>query len=610
MQSELKKIKLYDPVTDSYHLEPKTDKEADTGPDKDRWYKSKEEELAAMDKFGVFELVTELPERDANGNKIKLMGAKFVYKLKTGSDGNITKFKSRLVARGFLSREGIDHDADEMFAPVMAYDTFRVLLSTAAGHGWQVHQLDVSNAYLQGELRDNRGNPRPLYMNDPLGRKDENGQPYYLKLKKPIYGLKQSAQKFNQALTAHLLGNGFTRAESDSCLFTIKKRRSEIDPNYEGDEIDQLMVGCYVDDLTYTGSSPEILKWFSELLESRFVIRPGDRGKIEYMLGTRIRQDLKGGTLTMDQTAAIEALAKRYKLHTTVPNSRTTTPINVKPLPKQISKTDDTGFEYLSAVGSLLFISGMTRPDISYAVGAVARHGSAYGEVHVKAVKQIITYLYHTRHLGITYRHQDNISQHDPLYKLREVTMFQAGRPPMMNEEGTERVRNDPLHVFCDADFGGDTTMRSTTGIVTFLNCGPISWTSQLQRLQSLSTTESEIYSATEAIKDAAYLKVMLNDLGLRGDEPIPIHEDNSACVKVGGQNLKKFNKARHYVQRVNFLQERVDDRTAVLIQTPTEEEIADALTKPLAFPQFKKFRDILVTDTTGPQELREEEES
>ena len=152
--------------------------------------------------------------------------------------------------------------------------------------------------------------------------------------------------------------------------------------------------------------------------------------------------------------------------------------------------------------------------------------------------------------------------------------------------------------------------MRSTTGIVTFLNCGPISWTSQLQRLQSLSTTESEIYSATEAIKDAAYLKVMLNDLGLRGDEPIPIHEDNSACVKMCGQNLKKFNKARHYVQRVNFLQERIDDRTAVLIQTPTEEEIADALTKPLAFPQFKKFRDILVTDTTGPQELREEEES
>ena len=139
--------------------------------------------------------------------------------------------------------------------------------------------------------------------------------------------------------------------------------------------------------------------------------------------------------------------------------------------------------------------------------------------------------------------------------------------------------------------------MRSTTGIVTFLNCGPISWTSRLQKLQALSTTESEVYSATEAIKDAALIKVMLNDLGVRDDKPIPIHEDNSACIKMGMQRLKKFNKARHYVQRVNFLQERVADGTALLIQTPTEEEIADALTKPLSLPTFSKFRDILVTD-------------
>ena len=139
--------------------------------------------------------------------------------------------------------------------------------------------------------------------------------------------------------------------------------------------------------------------------------------------------------------------------------------------------------------------------------------------------------------------------------------------------------------------------MRSTTGIVTFLNCGPISWTSRLQRLQALSTTESEVYAATEALKDAALLKTMLNDLGVREDRPIPVHEDNMACIRMVTQELKRFNRARHYVQRVNFLQERVADKTAEFVQTPTEEEVADALTKPLSFPLFSKFRDILVSN-------------
>ena len=602
MESELKKLLYYDPSTNTYHIEPKSEKEAQNGPDKARWRKAEEKEVAALDEFGTYELVTELPLTDSKGNRIKLMGAKFVYKLKTGDDGNVTRWKARLVCRGFMSREGIDHEVDECYAPVMSYDTFRLILSTAAGNGWAVQQVDVANAYLQGHLVDKEGKPKPLYMKDPLGRVDAQGRPYYMKLLRPLYGLRQSAFRWNQALTEHLINNGFTRAESDSCMFTINKKRSEIDSSYTGDEVDRLIIGMYVDDITFTGSSTAILDWFNEVLEARFKINPHDRGEISYMLGTRVRQDLEKGTITMDQTAAIEALAKRFKVDTTTPNARNCTPIGIEALPKYKEKEKSIEFEYLSAVGSLLHISGVTRPDIAYAVGSVARHGATYGKVHVKAVKKIIAYLYHTRYHGITYRHNKALRHHDPLRKVQEAVMYQAGRPPIMNEEGEARMREDPLRIFCDADFGGDTTMRSTTGIVTFLNCGPISWTSQLQKLQALSTTESEVYAATEAIKDAALLKVYLYDLGVRDDKPIPIHEDNSACVKMGMQHLKRFNRARHYVQRVNFLQERVWDKTAELVQTPTEEEVADILTKPLSFPLFSKFRDILVSNVYPEQ--------
>ena len=595
MEAELKKLLYYDPSTNTYHIEPKSEKEAHDGPDKARWRKAEEKEVAALDEFGSYELVTDIPQTDSKGHRIKLMGSKFVYKLKTGDDGNVTRWKARLVCRGFMSREGIDHEADECYAPVMSYDTFRLILSIAAGNGWAVQQVDIANAYLQGHLVDKEGKPKPLYMKDPLGRKDKEGRPYYMKLLRPLYGLRQSAYRWNEALTEHLIGYGFKRAESDSCMFTISKKRSEIDPSYTGDEVDKLIIGLYVDDLTFTGSSAAILDWFNKVLEARFKINPHDRGEISYMLGTRVRQDLQKGTITMDQTAAIEALAKRFKIDSTMPNARNCTPIAVEALPKQAKK--DVEFEYLSAVGSLLHISGMTRPDIAYAVGSVARHGATYGAVHVKAVKRIIAYLYHTRYYGITYRHKKSLSHHDPLRQVQNLVMYQAGRPPIMNPEGEARMREDPLRIFCDADFGGDTTMRSTTGIVTFLNCGPISWSSKLQKLQALSTTESEVYAATEAIKDAALLKVYLEDLELRDDVPIPIHEDNSACIKMGMQHLKRFNRARHYVQRVNFLQERVWDRTAKLVSTPTEEEVADVLTKPLSFPLFSKFRDVLVSN-------------
>jgi hypothetical protein len=422
--------------------------------------------------------------------------------------------------------------------------------------------------------------------------------------------------------------NGFKRMPSDPCLFTISiPRQRLIDtasdeqaPNgaeisvkttnsaeygswpqeeqkesVESDKtpMETLILGTYVDDLIYSGSSDLILNWFDKMLAQRFEINPTDTGNVHHALGARIRQDLDKGTLTMDQSSAIQLLAERFKLTDTKPNARNCTPATIEPLPKQNEITAD--FPYLSAVGSLLHIAGLTRPDISYAVGAVARHGAAFGDVHVKAVKRIIQYLYHTKSYGIKYRM--DVGDNGPMTKIQEAVMFQSGRPPPMTTAGQERLRNDPYQIYCDADFAGDTTKRSTSGRITFLNCGPISWSSQLMKLQALSTTESEIYSATEAIKDATFLKLHLTSLGVRDDSPIPVFEDNSACTTMGTSHLKTYNKARHYATRLNFLQEKVHDGTVELIPTPTKEQIADALTKSLGREDFVRFRDIMVSD-------------
>mmetsp|Transcript_97940 Transcript_97940/g.280162 ORF Transcript_97940/g.280162 Transcript_97940/m.280162 type:complete len:174 (+) Transcript_97940:5375-5896(+) len=94
------------------------------------------------------------------------MSGKFVYRIKTDSHGVLAKYKSRFVARGFMSREGIEHDADMVFSPVMSNDSMRSIFATAAGNGWVVRQTDVANAYLQGHLVDKDGNVKSHLRED------------------------------------------------------------------------------------------------------------------------------------------------------------------------------------------------------------------------------------------------------------------------------------------------------------------------------------------------------------------------------------------------------------------------------------------------------------
>ena len=628
MEAELKKLPIYDDQGGA-HYEPTTTKQAHASSDKDEWLKAEQIELDALHKFGTFDLVNELPTFDAQGNRIRPMSGRFVYKIKQTDTGLLKKFKARYVARGFTSREGIEHDADMVFAPVMTYDSMRTIISIAAGRGQILRQTDVSNAYLNGSLSDKEGNQKYIYMIDPLGRTcPKTGRPMYLRLKKGLYGLKQAGYHWQQLLHSYLMDTGFSRAPTDPCVFTINVSKRKVtefmsqpfdpaaplpdvacDPDADDSDTLNLLLGTYVDDILFTGSDPIVCDWFDRILGYKFTINPTDTGEAHHALGTRIRQDRDLGIITLDQTAMIEQLAEKFGVHKTKPSAVNATPATLEPLRKQTEITAPD-FPYLSAVGSCLYIAGMTRPDISWAVGAVARHGAAYGPEHVRAVKRIISYLYHSRHHGLVYRHHKNVSEHSPLRRVQEAVMFEQGRPPPMTDSGTERLKNDPYQIFCDADFAGDTTRRSTMGVVTFLNCAPISWTSRLMKLQALSTTESEIYAATEALKDAAYMKVHLKSLNVRGDDPIPVHEDNQACVTMGMAYLKMYNKARHYVTRLNFLQERLADKTAALVPTPTKEQIADILTKSLNREDFARFRNILVTDVNTAIQRSHDERS
>ena len=137
-----------------------------------------------------------------------------------------------------------------------------------------------------------------------------------------------------------------------------------------------------------------------------------------------------------------------------------------------------TTFDYLSVVGSFIHFANCMRPDIYFAVGALARHGLSPGKAHVRAAKRAVMYLYNSRRLGISYRRPGYADE-------KYVPVIHEGaKHPLYN--GLNR-----LQTFADSDYAGDETKKSTYGTVIMMNCGPIAWSSTMGKPIATSTCES-----------------------------------------------------------------------------------------------------------------------
>ena len=579
--------------------------------DREHWEEAMAEELSNCEKMQTWEMIPQAllpPNAD-------LVDCRWVYKIKTTSSGEIARWRARIVARGYSQRPGVDYNEEEVYAPVVSYDTLRTCLSIATatdyirttnsagadqgvssagahdGKGLEIIQADIKNAYLIGSLDS------PIYMRQPPSAQmqlDSNGRPMICKLLRPLYGLKQSGHIFANVLHTFLCDElGMDKLVSDKCAFvkegnpsewntetiTDPKPNTKLNPNGT-----QLIILTYVDDLTIMGTK-EQTDWVMSKLRNRFSIQEQETGDIEFILSIAIKRDRVKGTLTLNQKQAIEKIAE--KMGITVEKPTTQTAMKVTPMVKLSEPETDSevsNWPYLETVGSLLHISQCTRPDIAYAVGALARHSTTLGKEHINAAKRCVQYLYNTRDLCIMYggNHQTN-----------EPEVYEAGRSPPSNA-------NIEPQAFADADYAMDvTTRKSTSGGIIFLNGGPISWSSKLQKITAMSTAEAEIIAATESTKEIVHLKLLLAELGARKDGPVQINEDNQACILMGN-NMKSSRSAKHYEIRLHYLQESIHSKVIKFKYCPTDEMIADALTKPLDVEKFIYFREKMLSQPIG----------
>jgi hypothetical protein len=209
----------------------------------------------------------------------KLVRCRWVYRTKSVVDGQIDRYKSRLVAKGFQQVHGIDYD--ETFAPVVKMDSIRLALSIAVAKGWEVHQMDVKNSFLHGDLSEE------IYMEQPQGFMQDSS--LVCRLKKSLYGIKQAPRAWYAKMDSYLLSHKFLCCKSDLNVYTLRTIDS------------LLLLVLYVYDLLITGCSTSAIAAVKRILHDMFLMM--DMGLLHFFLGLEINQDASGIKLSQAKYA-------------------------------------------------------------------------------------------------------------------------------------------------------------------------------------------------------------------------------------------------------------------------------------------------------------------
>jgi len=501
--------------------------EALNGSDAHLWKAAMQTEMDSIKENNVYDLV-KLP------NDQKAIGCRWVFKQKTGADGTVNTYKARLVAQGYSQEFGIDYD--ETFSPVVRFESVRSILALAVEKDLEIHQMDVSSAFLNGELEET------IYMKQPEGFVIPEKEHLVCKLNKSIYGLKQSPRCWNSSLDNYLKEIGFEQSQSDSCIY-IKSTKTDV-----------CYLAVYVDDIIIACKSLYTINDIKLSLSKKFKMK--DLGCLNYFLGVNIVSDDENGTISLNQCAYTKALLEKFNM---IDANALKTPVDVSvKLTKatEKSKLFDPKI-YQSAVGSLLYLSTRTRPDIAYAVGKVARFCSKPTAEHWQAVKRIIRYLKGTYNYGLTYSKSDQRSC--------------AG--------------------YSDADWAGDIDDRkSTSGYCFQFNGSLISWRSQKQPCVALSTAEAEYVALAAATQESLWLRQLFSDLKIKHESAMIIYEDNQSAICIA-KNPKDHSKTKHIDIKFHFVRDHVENKNITLKYCCTDEMLADIFTKGLTTEKFTNLR-------------------
>ena len=423
--------------------EPKSFKEATQSLVKEECQRAIEEEMTSLYKNKTSEIVKRPKCR-------RVVGCKWIFKVKKGLSGfEPRRFKSRLVAKGYTQKEWIDFK--EVFSLVVRHASIRVILAITVVQDMELDQLNVKTTFLHGRLEEE------ILISQPEGYVFPEKEDHVCKLKKSLYGLKQSPRQWYLRFDEFMQMHEFIRCSYDCCVYykIIK----------DGLYIYLLL---YVDDMLVACKDRDEIDKLKVLLNSKFEMK--DLGYARKILGMEIRRNISKGKLFLSQEKYLRKVLEVFEMDNAKPVQLPLAShfrlCNLQCPQTEAEKLDMTNVPYASAVCCLMYAKVLTRPDKAHVVSVVSRYMVQPGKDHWKVVKWILRYLHGTVNYGLTY--------------------------------GKAKEEDDGLRGYIDSDYAGDLDRRiSLTGYLFMLNDCTVNWKATLQSVVALSTTEAEYIAAT-----------------------------------------------------------------------------------------------------------------
>ena len=446
--------------------------EAMDHPEKDKWIEAMRTELDELKRRQVLEL-TKAPKG------VKTIPCRWVFDRKKNSIGDILLNRARLVAKGFLQRYGVHFI--EVFSPVVKYTTVRIVFAIATHNDWIIIRIDVRRAFLYGLLDEE------IYIDQPEGFIISGKEDLVYRLRKAIYGLRQSPRAWRNFLLPILTKLGAVCSHSDPSLFTVNRGS------------DTVIIIVYVDDILFTGSNPTFTNQIISKIQEKLEIRVETEDT--KFVGFTIERNLENKSTKLHNQLMIQELLEKYELQDSNPGS---TPMEPH---YKVEKSGLTDKPYRELIGSLLYLSITCRPKISYATSYLSRFMDKATNSHWKMAMRILRYLKGTSNHGIIYQKS-----------------------------------SQPLQAFSDSDFAGDLNDRkSTSGFVFIIDGGAISWRSKKQSIVAQSTTEAEYVAMSFTVRESLLLKSLFKDLHINStydSDNLRINTDDTQGLDLSKDNL------------------------------------------------------------------------
>lgn len=367
-------------------------------------------------------------------------------------------------------------------------------------------------------------------------------------LKKSLYGLKQAPRQWNSTLDTFMKSLHFTRLEKDHAIYVSTSHSVKC------------IISVYVDDLIIACSSTAFLIALKSKLCVRFEM--SDLGNLCFYLGVQIIRNRSAGTLFIHQEQYVIKLLTKMKMLDCKPCQTPQVDLHSKVKPSDSPQTDVSNFPYRTAIGSLLYLSLTSRPDIAVAANYCSRFQENPKAEHIQAVKRILRYLQGTKKYGIR---------------------FKSNGTGVLNLLG-----------YSDADYAGDRLDRKSTSGFAFILCGAlVSWKTQKQVCTAVSSCEAEYYALKYAVMEAVWLRQILTELGFPQQKPTIMYEDNQGCIALA-KNPTNHQRSKHIDVAFHFSREKVQDHTIQIVYCATQYMLADFFTKPLRATIFERLRSAL----------------